>query len=498
MKKSSLIQKINKKLTKGKLFNPWGLLEGIHVPISVLKSKGKLTNTAKLLLGVLFHYSGKDGLAFPSRKRLATDLDVSLRTLDRAIKNLKDEELIYTYQKNERSPSIYFFVENSDYYKKDSINTDKIGGTDKNDSRGTDKNDSRGTDKNGKHKEYNKERDQERKRKIFLKKNCKTSEKRNKGELRSQADAYVPLQKIGLNGKSISRKHLPKIKIVPNPLKRFNFPDPVFEILNHWHLAKGKVPKDPNRRKTADQISNQIQELLLPGNNPYTPVLKEKEFDFRQKKWTIQEIKDTIDYYTKELCRTIEDMYFSQFIIHRNLPGMKTKTLKDYSPLVETYKLLPQQLSYLAKKLKNNFTSNFPEIHFYDKTFINIASFLEEKLNQYKSYQPYSGIYFEERFIDEIFFIYMTKKVKPKGTYEELKYMANPQNLREFILWCIDLNLIKGRTDKEIKNYKKEIKKEYKNQIKAYQNEINSGKADSKWSQEKWEYFEFLKEKVEC
>jgi hypothetical protein len=287
-------------------------------------------------------------------------------------------------------------------------------------------------------------------------------------------------------------KKLPKIQIKPNPLKSFNFPSEVFEVLNHWKNLGGKIPKDPNRRKIADQISNQIQELLIHGNNPYTPVLDDSDLDqFRNKKWTVQEIKDCITYFVKVLHKEVEKIPFNQFILERNYKTKKNKP--DYSYLVNTFKKLPQELSYLAKKIKNDFTTYFPDVHIYDKSFINIANFLEQKLKEYKSYQPYATTYFEPRFVNNIFLTYMSQKVAPKGTYDELKYMANPQNLTEFIDWCKSLNLITPILAKEKQKYFKELRQGYKNQLKSYQMDIDNGKS-YKWNEESWEYFEFLKE----
>jgi hypothetical protein len=287
---------------------------------------------------------------------------------------------------------------------------------------------------------------------------------------------------------------LKKIQIEPNPLLKFNFPSEVFEVLNHWRILGGKIPKDPNRRKIADQISNQIQELLLKGNNPYTPVLTDDELDqFRTKKWTVQEIKNSITHYRKELCKPIDKITFLQFIVYRNYKD-QNKTQRDFSPLITGFSQLPQELSYIAKNLKNDFVYYYPDVHFYDKSFINIASFLEQKLLEYEFDQPYGNIYFEPRFIHSLFIVYMDKKVKPKGINDELKYMANPQNLKEFIKWCKNLNLIKPIVDKN--EYKKNLKKGFKNQLKSYQKDIDRGKAE-KWNDEAWNYFEYIKEQVE-
>lgn len=286
---------------------------------------------------------------------------------------------------------------------------------------------------------------------------------------------------------------LKKIHIEHNPLHDFNFPQEVFEILNHWKKLGGQYPKDPTRRKTADELSFQIQELLIKGNNPYTSVLKDSEIEqFRDKKWTVKEIKDTITYFVKDLCKPIDNMPFYNFIVHRNFKANRTK--KDFSWLVEIFQLLPQELSYIAKKLKNDFVTSFPEVHFYDKAFINIASFLEKQLEQYQSELPYGNIYFNIREVNELFFIYMQKQTVKRGNYEDLKYMSNPQNLKEFIKWCKKSNLIVLINDR--KRHKKEMKIGYKNQLKSYQLDIERGKSVN-WDEEQWDYLNYIKEQVE-
>ncbi len=100
------------KVKDGIPFNPYGLFHGIFIPNGIKKSNKRLTTTAKLLMGQLLHYSGKNGKAFPSRKKLCEDLEISMSALDRAIKLLKKEKFIKTFQKDTQSPSTYIFLNN--------------------------------------------------------------------------------------------------------------------------------------------------------------------------------------------------------------------------------------------------------------------------------------------------------------------------------------------------------------------------------------------------
>jgi len=130
----------------GEQFNPFGLFRGLFVPNCIAQSD--LSDSAKLLMGRLFQYAGKDGNAFPTRNSLAKELNWKLSKLDRMIRYLKDYKLIKTFQEDEHSPSTYIFLYHPIYES-----------TTKNNSRGTTKNNSRGTTKNDNHKEFNKEKE---------------------------------------------------------------------------------------------------------------------------------------------------------------------------------------------------------------------------------------------------------------------------------------------------------------------------------------------------
>ncbi len=116
----------------GEQFNPFGYFVGLFIPNNIAQSN--LSDSSKLLLGRLFQYAGRDGKAFPSRKELSTELCWSLSKLDRSIKDLKEKNLIETWQQTEQSPSIYKFL----YHK---IYDD--GGTVRFNSRGTVRSDKR-------------------------------------------------------------------------------------------------------------------------------------------------------------------------------------------------------------------------------------------------------------------------------------------------------------------------------------------------------------------
>lgn len=64
-----------------------------QIPRPVLKAKG-LSRNAKCLYGLLLDYAWQSGSCFPGQKRLAEDLDVSERSIQRDLEELRDFGLI--------------------------------------------------------------------------------------------------------------------------------------------------------------------------------------------------------------------------------------------------------------------------------------------------------------------------------------------------------------------------------------------------------------------
>jgi len=81
------------KLAVGQPFNPFGLFVGAFIPNAILKAEC-IGPAAKLCYGRLLQYAGQDGLCYPSRETLATELSMSTSTVARALKSLEEQGFI--------------------------------------------------------------------------------------------------------------------------------------------------------------------------------------------------------------------------------------------------------------------------------------------------------------------------------------------------------------------------------------------------------------------
>jgi len=77
----------------GQPFNPYRMFVGIFIP-NVLLSYPDLSASAKLCYGRLCQYAGENGQAYPTYKKLASELGVSKRTCIRYINELADKEFV--------------------------------------------------------------------------------------------------------------------------------------------------------------------------------------------------------------------------------------------------------------------------------------------------------------------------------------------------------------------------------------------------------------------
>ncbi len=80
-------------MREGEVFNPWRFFRGVFIPQSILK-QFKIPQGAKVLYGLLCRFSGKDGNCFPRQERLAEELGVTIRTVQRWLCRLQTEQLI--------------------------------------------------------------------------------------------------------------------------------------------------------------------------------------------------------------------------------------------------------------------------------------------------------------------------------------------------------------------------------------------------------------------
>lgn len=77
----------------GERYNPYRCFkEIIIIPAPLVEYP--MGATAKLMLGVLMRHAGKDGRCFPSQKRLANSLGITVRQTRRVLTELKNKGFI--------------------------------------------------------------------------------------------------------------------------------------------------------------------------------------------------------------------------------------------------------------------------------------------------------------------------------------------------------------------------------------------------------------------
>ncbi len=65
----------------------------IKIPIEIIKNY-QLSSSSKILYGFLISLTKKDGYAYVSNTYLSKNLTISLRTVSRLLKELKEEHLV--------------------------------------------------------------------------------------------------------------------------------------------------------------------------------------------------------------------------------------------------------------------------------------------------------------------------------------------------------------------------------------------------------------------
>lgn len=217
----------------------------------------------------------------------------------------------------------------------------------------------------------------------------------------------------------------PKIQKISNP---FNYSNNVALILNHWKLKGGKVAKNPNMRKKADNVAGLIEELLLPGRNEYLDLTDDLEL--RMKQWTVKEIISCIDLYTTK--RDIADWFFDSFICYRfnkyhDSPQYRNK--KDFSALLETYAELDKEPTETEKYLTNEFFISYPDTHIYSKVIKKVSDFIDQTTIDYEINDPGCSHDLAVMFLQYVKIINQTA-----GNCDYLSYMGTEQNLKRFLL----------------------------------------------------------------
>ena len=98
-------------------FNPYRVFNGINIPEGIYNSS-KLTPVTKIVYGRLLRYAGKNGVAYPKQETIATELNVSINTIKRAIKQLVDNDLIVIERGNRlnHEANRYYFIFNNGFF----------------------------------------------------------------------------------------------------------------------------------------------------------------------------------------------------------------------------------------------------------------------------------------------------------------------------------------------------------------------------------------------
>ena len=91
--------------------NPYKSFTGAWIPNWLLE-RSEISVGAKVVYARLAQYAGKDGVAFPKIPELAEAIGTPIRTLQRYLTELKDNDLIETvYHREKCQASDYFFLE---------------------------------------------------------------------------------------------------------------------------------------------------------------------------------------------------------------------------------------------------------------------------------------------------------------------------------------------------------------------------------------------------
>ena len=166
-----------------------------------------------------------------------------------------------------------------------------------------------------------------------------------------------------------------------NP-KQKDLKQQIEEVLEHWYYSDGKVHQSLEAQGMI-KIQNMIYELLIDGANPYIKLVSDQ--DLRFKKWTVEEIKSSIDYYVKVLNKKIDNIYFDQFIVLRYFGKKYKTTAPDHSPLVNCFLHIKDSVpTEISEKLKNKIGTVMNGVSVSSKVFIKASKYLEIIDEKYK------------------------------------------------------------------------------------------------------------------
>ena len=145
-------------------------------------------------------------------------------------------------------------------------------------------------------------------------------------------------------------------------------------ILDHWKSLDGKVHKNKSA-KGFIKINHMIDELLIEGLNPYSKLTDDPKMKIR--KWEVQEIVDSINYYVTVLRKDISKTYFNEFVVLNYFSKQYKNSAPNHSPLVEAFKQIKFiQPTKKSEKLKSKLTSAINGNEISEKVFIKAANYL--------------------------------------------------------------------------------------------------------------------------
>jgi len=78
----------------------------IQVPVSVLKNE-KISDTAKLVYSMMLYYAWHKDYCFPGQERLGKDINKDIRTIGRAIKDLRENNFLDVKRRGLNKTNIY-------------------------------------------------------------------------------------------------------------------------------------------------------------------------------------------------------------------------------------------------------------------------------------------------------------------------------------------------------------------------------------------------------
>jgi predicted transcriptional regulator len=233
-------------------FNPFEMFTGIFIPDSIAKCND-LSHVTKLVYGQLLRYAGKDGSCFPKQETLASDFNVSVNTIKRAIKQLVDFDLIEVEKSSalKHNPNRYYFLYNDRFFNRDTST--------KNDTSGSIKNDTSILYKNKIDKEYK----ENTKRKV---------ESNNKfSNWRDDFDVYTEYVKFGFNEAVEDKSFYNNLEEIH---KDVDVKETIRKIYKYWCSYAGYERKKKGRSK----VINWKSTISNGFNQEWNIVEKKKDF----------------------------------------------------------------------------------------------------------------------------------------------------------------------------------------------------------------------------